>query len=75
MIELYGLSPIERELADRMWSMETNDEVQLWMAALPTKRLRAIAFSIYTVIRIESDEEDMDCEDLSLARAVIDLVK
>ena len=74
-MEIVGLGPIQRELADKMWSLDSKEEVMMWIGSLPTKRLRAMAIGIYYLILIESIDEDMDLEDLSLANAVIDLVK
>lgn len=75
MITLTGLSPIEVELADRMWEIESKEEVMLWIGSLPTKRLRAMAIGIYHLILIESMDEEMDFSDLSLANEVIESVK
>lgn len=75
MIQLHGLSPIDVELADRLWALETKDEVMLWIGSLPTKRLRARAIGLYHLMLIESLDEAMDLDDLSLANEVIDSVK
>ena len=34
MIQLHGLSPIDVELADRLWALETKDEVMLSVCEL-----------------------------------------
>jgi hypothetical protein len=75
MIQLHGLSPIEVELADRLWALDTKEEVQKFIANLPTRRLRGMAIGLYHLMLIESMDEAMDLEDLSLANAVIDSVK
>jgi hypothetical protein len=75
MITLTGLSPIEVELADRLWELDTKEEVMVWIKNLPTKRIRAMAIGLYHLILIESLDEDMDFTDLSLANTVIDSVK
>jgi hypothetical protein len=75
MIEIYGLTPIQRELAEIMWSMDSEEAVVTWMNSLPTKRLRAQAYSIYTLILIEAIDEEFDPEDMCLAEAVIESVK
>jgi hypothetical protein len=75
MIELYGLSPIEVELADKMWQFQEEEELFHWMNTLPTKRLRALAQSIYTCIVYAAIDEEIEDSELELANEVIDSVK
>jgi hypothetical protein len=74
-MELVGLGPIQRELADKMWSLDSKEEVMLWIGSLPTKRLRAMAIGIYHLILIEAMDEEMTFDDMSLAQSVIESVK
>ena len=39
MIEITEVTEVERELLDKMWSLETHDELMQWIASLePTER-------------------------------------
>lgn len=75
MIQLHGLSPLQVEIADHLWALDTKEEVKAFIAALPTKHLRAQAIGLYHLMLIESLDEVMDLDDLSLANEVIDSVK
>lgn len=75
MIELYGLSPIEVELANKMWSFQEEEELFHWMNTLPTKRLRALAQSIYTCILYAAIDEEIEDTELDLANEIINSVK
>ncbi len=74
-MEIPGLSPIQMEIADRLWELETKEEVKAWIQSLPTKHLRAIAIGLYHLMLIESIDEALDFSDLSLANQVIDSVR
>lgn len=39
MIRLEGLRALDRELADRLWSMQSQEEILAWTGTLP-RRLR-----------------------------------
>jgi hypothetical protein len=39
MIQLEGLGRLDRELADRLWSMQSQEEILAWTGTLP-RRLR-----------------------------------
>jgi hypothetical protein len=75
MIQLHGLSPLEVELADKIWACETREDVKGFIAALPTKFMRAKAIGLYHMMIIEVIDAEMDLEDLSLANEVIEMVK
>jgi hypothetical protein len=63
------------EIADQLWSLDSEQDVQLWIQSLPTKRLRQMAISIYNLILIEAIDEELDFDDMSLANEVIEMVK
>jgi hypothetical protein len=73
MIELTGLSPLQRELAERMWNMESMDEIVAWVQSMP----RSVALQGYIVMQmiiaawIDHEAED----DLSAANAIIDRIR
>ena len=75
MIQINGLTKIEVELAEAIWSCETKEQVQKLIAQLPTKFLRARAIGLYHTMIIETIDSEMDLEDLELANRVIDSVK
>jgi hypothetical protein len=72
MIQIQGLSPLQKELCDKIWSMETQEEVVSWINTLP----RSVAFQAYVmmqmIVQAALDEEDLN--DMPEARAVIDHV-
>ena len=69
MIELTGLSPLQRELADRMWQMESIDDIVAWVNSMP----RSVALQAYIVMQmIIAAEIDRAAEsDLTEASNVI----
>jgi len=72
MIQIQGLSPLQKELCDKIWSMETQEEVVSWINTLP----RSVAFQAYVmmqmIVQAALDEEDLN--DMPEARAVIDYI-
>jgi hypothetical protein len=73
MIELHGLSPLQRELAERMWNMESMDEIVAWVQTMP----RSVALQAYIVMQmIIAAEIDRQAEDdLSAAAAIIERIR
>ena len=73
MIELTGLSPLQRELADRMWQMDSIDEIVAWVNSMP----RSVALQAYIVMQmIIAAEIDRQAEsDVSMAAALIDRIR
>jgi hypothetical protein len=73
MIELTGLSPLQRELAERMWNMESMDEIVAWVQMMP----RSVALQAYIVMQmIIAAEIDRQAEDdLSAAQAIIERIR
>ena len=69
MIELTGLSPLQKELAERMWNMESMDEIVAWVQTMP----RSVALQAYVVMQmIIAAEIDRQAEDdLSVAQNLI----
>ena len=73
MIELTGLSPLQRELADRMWQMESIDDIVAWVNSMP----RSVALQAYIVMQmIIAAEIDRAAEDdVSAAHDVIERIR
>jgi len=73
MIELTGLSPLQQELAERMWNMQSMDEIVAWVQTMP----RSVALQAYVVMQmIIAAEIDRQAEDdLSAAQAIIDRIR
>jgi len=73
MIELTGLSPLQRELAERMWNMDTMEDIVAWIQMMP----RSVALQAYVVMQmIIAAEIDRQAEDdLSAAQAIIDRIR
>jgi len=73
MIELTGLSPLQQELAERMWNMESMDEIVAWVQTMP----RSVALQAYIVMQmIIAAQIDQQAEDdVSAANAIIDRIR
>ena len=70
MIRIEGLTPLQHEILERIWSMDSQAEVMAWFDTLP-RNLRQTAHAMLMMVVIEMIDEE-PCEDLRLARAVID---
>lgn len=73
MIRIDGLTPLQMEILERIWSMDSQAEVMAWFDTLP-RNLRQTAHAMLMMVVIEMIDEE-PCEDLDLARAVIDRVR
>ncbi len=73
MIELTGLSPLQQELAERMWNMESMDEIVAWVQMMP----KSVALQAYIVMQmIIAAEIDRQAEDdVSAAEAIIERIR
>ena len=73
MIELTGLSPLQRELADRMWQMESTDEIVTWINSMP----RSVALQAYIVMQmiIAAEIDRVAEDDVSVARDIIERIR
>lgn len=73
MIQLEGLSALQRELAQRIWEIQDHNELMEFVRSLP----RSVAIEAHTVIQMilmaQIDEEDLG--DMSEANAVIERVR
>ena len=73
MIRIEGLTPLQHEILERIWSMDSQAEVMAWFDTLP-RNLRQTAHAMLMLVVIEMIDEE-PCEDLELARVVIDRVR
>ena len=73
MIRIEGLTPLQHEILERIWSMDSQAEVMAWFDTLP-RNLRQTAHAMLMMVVIEMIDQE-PCEDLDLARAVIDRVR
>ena len=73
MIKIEGLTPLQHEILERIWSMDSQAEVMAWFDTLP-RNLRQTAHAMLMLVVIEMIDEE-PCEDLELARVVIDRVR
>lgn len=73
MIKIEGLTPLQKELCDEIWSMDSQEELLAWVKLLPRSVL-AQAWTMINMIIIESIDQE-PIEDFTQAREVIDRVK
>jgi hypothetical protein len=72
MIEIPGLNALQRDLCDRIWSMESKEEIESWFDTLP-RNVQIQAYAMLNLIVAEMlDQEDLD---LTTANLVIERVK
>ena len=56
-IRIQGLSPLQRDLADRIWSMDTEDQVQEFVSTLPRSLKREAWVVMQMIIASELDNQ------------------
>ena len=74
MIRLEGLSPLQVQLADLIWSCQSQDEVELLIRNLPTEEYRKTATVMMEMIVVAAIDEvldDPDYEDYTAAKQII----
>jgi hypothetical protein len=72
-MKIEGLTPLQHEILERIWSMDTKEQVMAWFETLP-RNLRQTAHAMLMMVVIEMIDEE-PCEDLRLAQIVIDRVR
>jgi hypothetical protein len=72
-VEIEGFTPLQRELADRIWALDSPDDVVAFFNTLPRNLLHD-AYVVYKMI-IETVWDDMDLGDCAEAHAVIERVR
>jgi hypothetical protein len=73
MMEIQGFSPLQQELADRIWCMESMEEIVDWVQTLP----RSVAVQAWIVIQMVILEslDSFPLDDLTEASEVIDYIR
>jgi hypothetical protein len=69
MISLTGLTPLQRELCEIIWNLESTEEIAEWFATLDTT-VRPIAHVMLQMIMFEYFDS-APLEDLSQAQEII----
>ena len=72
-MKIEGLTPLQHEILERIWSMDSKEQVRAWFETLP-RNLRQTAHAMLMMVVIEMIDEE-PCEDLRLAQMVIDRVR
>lgn len=72
-IELEGLSPVQQELADRIWGLDTSEEIVAFFNSLP----RSLVHDAYVVyhMMIWAGWDQTDLGEMIEANAVIDYIR
>ena len=70
---LEGLTPLQHEILEKIWSMDSQAEVVAWFDTLP-QSLKQVAHALLMMVVIEMIDQE-PCEDLRLAQMVIDRVR
>ena len=72
-VEIEGFTPLQRELADRIWAIESPEALIEFFDLLPRNLLHD-AYVVYRMI-IETVWDDMDLGDCAEAHEVIERVR
>lgn len=73
MIQLDGLTPLQQELADRIWHMDTREEIVAWVATMPRSVAQQAWIVMQMIIAAQIDEATE--LDVTEARAVLDRIR
>ena len=69
MISINNLTPLQRDICEQLWNMDSHEEVMAWFDTLP-RSLQHVAYAMLQMIVAELlDQEPM--EDLGLAQQVL----
>jgi hypothetical protein len=73
MIQLEGLTPLQVELAERMWQMESREEIVAWIQMMP----RSVALQAYIVMQmlVAAEIDRVAEDDVSVARGIIERIR
>jgi hypothetical protein len=68
MIMIQNLSPIQKEICDHLWEIESMEEVQQYIRAMP-KKLRSVAESMLELMIAATFDQEINTEaDCELAK-------
>lgn len=74
MITIENLNQKQRMICDVLWNLDSKDQVLNFIRSLPGQD-RADAIGLYHLMIIETLDQEMDINDLSLAKQVLDKFK
>lgn len=57
-IQIKGLTPLQKELCDKIWSMDTEQELLSWVHGLPESLLQPAWAMIQMIIAAQLDQVD-----------------
>ena len=63
-ITIEGLSPVQMEIADILWKFDTLEQIDQWIAKIPTRRHRIEARVVQNMmVAAVLDQQDPDVEE------------
>lgn len=73
MIEIQGFTPLQRELADRIWGMDSKEEIMLWVQTMP----KSVAIQAWVVMQmiIATELDHYEPEDNTQVLALLDRIR
>jgi hypothetical protein len=73
MLSIPNLTPLQRAIADMLWSLDTTDEIVEWFNTLPAN-IVPIAHGVMSMMVYEQIDQS-PIEDFSDAQEVIDYIR
>ena len=73
MLSIPNLTPLQRAIADMLWSLDTEQEIVEWFGTLPPN-IRPVAHSVLSMMVYEQIDQ-APIEDFSDAQEVIDYIR
>jgi hypothetical protein len=73
MLSIPNLTPLQRAIADMLWSLDTEQEIVKWFDTLP-QNIQPIAHAVLAIMVYEIIDQT-PIEDMSAALEVIDRVR
>jgi len=73
MLSIPNLTPLQRAIADMLWSLDTEQEIVEWFGTLPLD-IRPVAHSVMSMMVYEQIDQAL-IEDFSDAQEVIDYIR
>ena len=72
MIQLQGLTPLQVEICDKIWGMQSQEEIIEWFNTLP-RSLQITAHAMLNLIIAEMlDQEELTAENLEPVRNILE---
>lgn len=56
MMQIHGLSPLQIEICDQLWRMQTSQEIVTWFDALP-RSIKPTALAMIMMMNIQAIDE------------------